>query len=200
MSSDKVNTQYLLEKLDRIDNQTARAAVIIDHMRMFGRKSEGAFENIDPRQIITNSLDLMGEQLKLAGIEVVTNLPDKCSQIVGNMIQLEQVILNLLINSRDAMSDKNIKQKITLSVFEDDLGVHIASQDTGGGFSKEILPRIFEPFYTTKAIGKGTGLGLSLSYGIISEMNGTIVADNVEDGARLIITLPAYNSGRDLPT
>jgi C4-dicarboxylate-specific signal transduction histidine kinase len=77
-----------------------------------------------------------------------------------------------------------------LRVFEDDNGVHITSEDTGGGIPDDVLPRIFEPFYTTKPMGKGTGLGLSVSYGIIRDMNGAIVADNVDGGARFTITFP----------
>jgi len=64
------------------------------------------------------------------------------------------------------------------------------SEDTGGGISNDVLPRIFERFCTTKEVGKGTGLGLSVSYGIIREMKGTIVAANTEAGVRFKITLP----------
>jgi len=99
--------------------------------------------------------------------------------------------LNLLTNARDAMAERDGKTKITLRVFEDKSGVHITSQDTGGGIPEKVLPRIFEPFYTTKEMGKGTGLGLSVSYGIIRDMNGTTIAENIEDGARFKITLPS---------
>jgi C4-dicarboxylate-specific signal transduction histidine kinase len=88
------------------------------------------------------------------------------------------------------MADSEGEKKITLRVFEDDKGVHISAEDAGGGIPADVLPRIFEPFYTTKEIGKGTGLGLSVSYGIIKDMNGTIVADNINGGARFTITLP----------
>jgi C4-dicarboxylate-specific signal transduction histidine kinase len=91
------------------------------------------------------------------------------------------------------MAESNAEAKITLRVFEDDKGVHITSEDTGGGIPDDVLPRIFEPFYTTKEMGKGTGLGLSVSYGIIHGMNGTIVAENVDGGARFTITLPRSN-------
>ncbi|MBT6275060.1 MAG: PAS domain-containing sensor histidine kinase, partial [Chromatiales bacterium] len=69
----------------------------------------------------------------------------------------------------------------------------ITSEDTGGGIPNDVLPRVFEPFYTTKEIGKGTGLGLSVSYGIIHEMNGTIVAENIDNGARFTMTFPSSN-------
>ena len=191
ISKGTADPEYLNAKLERIEEQTARAAAIIDHMMMFGRKAEEKPGQIDPRQVVTNALDLMGEQLRLAGIEIVTELPEDCSSILGHIIQMEQVIINLLTNARDAMTERDGKMKITLRVFENENGVHLTSQDTGGGIPKKVLPRIFEPFYTTKEMGKGTGLGLSVSYGIVRDMKGTIIAENIEDGARFTISIPA---------
>ncbi|MFT5397023.1 MAG: C4-dicarboxylate-specific signal transduction histidine kinase, partial [Gammaproteobacteria bacterium] len=185
--------EYLNDKLKRIEEQTARAAAIIDHMRMFGREAKEELEPVNPRAVVTNALDLMGEQLRLAGIEIVTKFSEDCPSVLGHSIQMEQVILNLLTNARDAMAKSGGEKKITLRVFEDDKGVHIAVEDAGGGIPEDVLPRIFEPFYTTKEIGKGTGLGLSVSYGIVNDMNGTIVADNINGGARFTITLPSVS-------
>jgi PAS domain S-box-containing protein len=182
--------QYLNDKLLHIEEQTARAAAIIDHMRIFGREANENPEPIDARNVVTNALDLMGEQSRLAEIEIVTELAENCPSILGHNIQLEQVILNLLTNARDAMAESEGEAKITLRVFEEDEGVHITCEDTGGGIPEDALPRIFEPFYTTKEMGKGTGLGLSVSYGIVRDMNGNIVAKNIDDGARFTITLP----------
>ena len=162
-------------------------------MRMFGRKAHEKPELIDPRRVVTNTLELMGEQLRLDGIEIVTELAQECGSTLGHAIQMEQVVLNLLTNARDAMVDSDREKKITLRVFEDAKGVQITSVDSGGGIPDDVLPRIFDPFYTTKNIGKGTGLGLSVSYGIIREMDGTIVAENIDGGARFTITLPSVS-------
>jgi C4-dicarboxylate-specific signal transduction histidine kinase len=140
--------------------------------------------------VVTNALDLMGEQLRLDGIEIVTELAEDCSSILGHTIQLEQVIMNLLTNGRDAMAESEGETKITLRVYEDGVVVHITCEDTGGGIPDDVLSRIFEPFYTTKEMGKGTGLGLSVAYGIVRDMHGTLVADNINGGARFTITLP----------
>ena len=193
ISKGTADPKYLNDKLKRIEEQTARAAAIIDHMRMFGREAKEQPASIDPRNVVTNALDLMGEQLRLADIEVVTELPENCSFIMGHTIQMEQVILNLLTNARDALAESDGESKITLRVFEGNKGVHITAEDTGGGIPADILPRIFEPFYTTKEMGKGTGLGLSVSYGIVRDMNGTIDAENIENGARFRVTLPFVN-------
>jgi C4-dicarboxylate-specific signal transduction histidine kinase len=106
---------------------------------------------------------------------------------------MEQVILNLLSNAKEAMDQRSGEAKITLRVFEDDNGVNIIFEDTGGGIPTDIVPRIFEPFFTTKEMGKGIGLGLSVSYGTVSDMNGTIVANNIDGGAQFTITLPSVS-------
>jgi signal transduction histidine kinase len=190
ISKGTADPEYLNDKLERIEEQTERAAAIIDHMRMFGRQAKEELEPVDPRKMVTNALALVGEQLRLAGIEIVTELAQDCSSVVGHPILIEQVLLNLLTNARDAMAERDGESKITLRVFEDDKGVHITSEDTGRGIPEDVMPRIFEPFYTTKEMGKGTGLGLSVSYGIIRDMNGTIGAENIDHGARFTITLP----------
>ena len=190
MSKENVAVEYLTDKLQRIEEQTARAAAIIDHMRMFGREATEEPALIDPRNVVTNALDLMGEQLRLAGIEVVTEFPEDSPCVLGHIIQMEQVVINLLTNARDAMSEKGTASTIILRIFSDPKNIHITSEDTGGGIAQNALTRIFEPFYTTKEMGKGTGLGLSVGYGIIRDMGGTITAENINDGARFTITLP----------
>jgi signal transduction histidine kinase len=193
ISKGTADPKYLSSKLQRIEEQTSRAAAIIDHMRMFGREANELSELIDPRNVVEDALGLMGEQLRLADIELVMDLPKDCSSVLGHTIQIEQVILNLLTNASDAMAENDGEAKITLRIFEDDKNVHITLLDTGGGIAKDVLPRIFEPFYTTKEMGQGTGLGLSVSYGIIRDMNGTIVAENIDNGVRFTITLPISN-------
>jgi PAS domain S-box-containing protein len=193
MSEGTADSDYLSDKLLRIEEQTARAAAIIDHMRMFGREATEPAESIDLRKVVLNALDLMGEQLRLARVEVVTLLVENCACVLGHTIQMEQVILNLLANALDAIyavDESEGGAKITLQVFEGDKVVCITVQDTGGGIASDVLGRIFEPFYTTKEIGQGTGLGLSVSYGIVRDMKGTIIAENIDDGARFTITLP----------
>jgi C4-dicarboxylate-specific signal transduction histidine kinase len=141
---------------------------------------------------------LMGEQLRLEGIEIITTFPDTCSQILGHTIQLEQVILNLLTNAMYAVRQNEKESTILLAVNEDKSNVHITVQDSGGGIPNEVLPRIFEPFFTTKEIGRGTGLGLSISYGIVTDMEGSLSVESLEGGARFCITLPKKHKDSDL--
>ena len=190
IAKDDIDPEYLNAKFNRIEEQTARAAAIIDHMRMFGREAKESAVLVDPCKVVSQALDLIGEQLRLSGIEVVTELDNRCPPILGHPIQMEQVILNLLTNARDAIAQHDGESKITIRVFEDNKGVNIIAEDTGGGIAKDALSRVFEPFFTTKEVGKGTGLGLSVSYGIVNEANGTIVAENIAGGTRFTINIP----------
>ncbi len=184
---------YLENKLQRIEEQVDRASAITDHMRMFGRIADDAITPLDPRKLMANAIDLVKQQLRLENIEVSAGCDHDCPIVLANQIQLEQVFLNLLNNARDAIvqNSKNTTRKISIkgtAAANNHLAISIS--DTGGGIPENILPKIFDPFITTKRLGKGTGLGLSISYGIVRDMNGTITAENINDGARFTITLP----------
>ena len=190
----KLTPEILESKLGRIEDQVQRASSIIDHMRIFGRATaDESPEPMYPGAAVAGALDLMGEQLRLANINVIRDFSDDNVQILGHSILLEQVVLNLLANARDQLrQDDSIENKeIRLAVRKHEGGmVQIEVSDTGGGVPEALIGRIFEPFYTTKKIGEGTGLGLSLSYGIVRDMGGTLSVRNGEHGAAFIISLP----------
>lgn len=185
IKADKIEKDYLTQKLTRIEQQTVRASIIIDHMRMFGRKSLNESSSLQLDSIVRSTMDLVREQLRLAGIEVKLEFFDS-SPVIGDRIQLEQVLLNLLTNAKHAITTNPENAKIiTIRVFEESSASCLTVQDTGPGIPETVLPRLFEPFFTTKEIGKGTGLGLSVSYGIINDMGGSITAENVSGGGAL---------------
>ena len=191
------DSKYLSDKLERISAQTERAASIIGHMRMFGRKALEANSPICPCGVIQGALDMMGEQLRLLEIDIKTDKLEDCRNIIGHQIQLEQVIINLLSNAQYAIQYRDGLNERWIRLAVETLGsdrVKIIVEDSGGGIPDNIIDRIFEPFYTTKEMGKGTGLGLSVSYGIIRDMGGSIVASNTDQGARFEITLPSVDA------
>lgn len=188
-----VDPEYLASKLNKVVSQVERASAIIDHMRIFGRKPDATPALLSPANMVSGALGLIGEQLRLSGVEVTTDVQDTQSCILGHQVQVEQVLLNLLTNARDVLESKAEGDKrITIRVAESDVGdsVRIEVQDNGGGIPDAYLGRIFEPFFTTKEIGKGTGLGLSISYGIVTDMGGTLEARNNGDGGCFTISLP----------
>jgi C4-dicarboxylate-specific signal transduction histidine kinase len=134
----------------------------------------------DINSSIINAISMISEQYKHLGIHLEIDLQENLPTVTGNIYKLEQVILNLFSNAKDALLEK--KAKLSLS---DDMTINIRSYmenhrliidvtDNGIGISNEDVKHIMLPFYTTKDAGKGTGLGLSISYQIIKDMNGTI--------------------------
>ena len=197
---------FLRGKFERISRQAGRAAAIIDHMQIFGRKVDDKPHAFDPRDAVLGALSLMSEQLRLKEIQVVTRIPEHCRKVSGHDVQFEQVVLNLLTNARDAIElcggDKDgatPERRIELEISDDPSTdtLQLRVRDTGSGIPEAVLGRIFEPFFTTKKVGNGTGLGLSISYGIVTEMGGVLEARNVDDGAEITISLPVAGADAD---
>lgn len=193
IGSGECDSAYLERKLARISAQTERASAIINHMRVFGRRSDNELRPVVLRQAVAGALNLISEQLRLDQIAVEIDHGDPELVVMGDQVRLEQVILNLIGNARDAIKSGNGEGKIHIRTryLEDENLVNITVHDTGGGIPKEVIARIFDPFFTTKDVGEGTGLGLSISFGIIEEMRGTIGVSNIDGGAKFEISLPA---------
>lgn len=195
LSNGDVQIDYLTEKLQRIDAQVQRAARVVDHMRVFGRRSEVEQQPFDPAQALEGTLSLLSEGLRGKGVEVRLTQADIPVQVKGYVDQLEQVLINLMVNARDALlsqREKNpeLRPWIAVHTDHDSRHVRIWVEDNGGGIDPRLLERIFEPFFTTKPIGVGTGLGLSVSYGIVENMGGRLSVSNGEHGARFCVELP----------
>lgn len=183
--------EHILQKIDRIKQQVARAAVITDKMRIFGRKATESNTAFDLKNAISNVIDLVVAQLKMDQIDLTQILHDDQIMTWGHQIRFEQVLLNLVSNASFSIkssgkSHKQIKIEVTLANKDT---VRVAVSDTGTGIPEEALKRIFEPFYTTKDVGVGTGLGLSVSYGIVHDMGGAMFAENTGNGAQIIVHL-----------
>ncbi|WP_019625161.1 ATP-binding protein [Thioalkalivibrio sp. ALJT] len=186
----------VLAKIDRIEGQVSRAANIIDQMRMFGRRSDRTPQWFSVREAIESALVLVGEQFGKNGIALwVETEAGGSDQVLGHRDQLEQVLMNLMVNARDAIaaSESESGHSIRVRLTGADAGGTIVLEvsDTGGGIDEGLRERVFEPFFTTKEVGKGTGLGLSISFGIIQEMGGRIEVTNQGTGACFRIELPA---------
>lgn len=192
MTRPDIDLQHLATKLETIDRQVVRAAAIIDHMRMFGRESKEVYTPIQPEELIESALGMLKEQLRLQSIDVEFEGNTSACRILGHPILFEQVLLNLLGNARDAIVAANSDQRrIRITCLRDNRQIRIHIDDSGPGIEQAAMGRLFEPFFTTKEIGKGTGLGLSVSYGIIQDFGGTLVAENrAKGGARFTISLP----------
>ena len=201
LDSGDVQIDYLTEKLQRIDAQVQRAARVVDHMRVFGRRSAIEQQPFDPAQAVEGTLSLLSEGLRGKGVEVRSVPADFAVQVNGYVDQLEQVLINLLVNARDALLSEREKHPtlrpwIALHCEHDSRHLRIWVEDNGGGIDCRLLERIFEPFFTTKPIGLGTGLGLSVSYAIVDNMGGHLSVANGEHGARFCVELPVVQITR----
>ncbi|MES0363581.1 MAG: ATP-binding protein, partial [Desulfobacteria bacterium] len=195
----KIPSDEMVTVSEQMGEQVARAVGIINHLREFGRKAEIQPEKVDINQPLNGVFTLLSQQLKLRGIKVRLNLKENLPPIMGDSNRLEQVFIDLIINSRDSMEEKqhragdaDVDSILTVRSFQEDGQVVVTITDTGLGISDEAKSRIFEPFFTTKEVGKGTGLGLSISYGIVKDYNGTIeVESEVDKGTTFKIAFPA---------
>jgi PAS domain S-box-containing protein len=186
---------YLTDKLNRIDAQVQRAARVVDHMRVFGRRSEIEQHPFNPAQAIEGTLSLLAEGMRGKGVDLRVSETGFEVLVRGHVDQLEQVLINLMVNARDALlgkreNDPAFKPWISLYAERDAQSVRLWVEDNGGGIDPRLLERIFEPFFTTKPVGVGTGLGLSVSYGIVENMGGKLSVRNSTQGARFCIELP----------
>ncbi len=159
--------------LDKITQQSFRAAEIANGLLNFSRTSTTEFRSTDLNQVVRDTLSLLEHQFKTAQIVVDLDLVDELPPIHGNPGKLQQVFLNLLLNAKDAMPGGGRLRISTL------VNGHVEAviSDSGAGIAPENLKRIYDPFFTTKNIPgdrRGTGLGLSVSYGIIQEHAGKI--------------------------
>ncbi|WP_163023762.1 PAS domain-containing sensor histidine kinase [Pseudomonas viridiflava] len=195
-----VDIEYLTEKLNRIDTQVQRAARVVDHMRVFGRRSEIEEQLFDPAQAVEGTVSMLTEGMKGKGVQLRIGEMSAPVQVRGHVDQLEQVLINLMVNARDALlsrreNDREFEPWISVEVERDENIIRLVVQDNGGGIDPRLLERIFEPFFTTKPVGVGTGLGLSVSYGIVDQMGGQLSVSNVGEGARFRVELPIFNAG-----
>ena len=183
------------EDLSKIIEQTDRMDKIIKNMRFFAKKSEFTMEELDINKPIEDAIALLSEQLKVHNIELQRRLAKDLPKIQGDSNQLQQVFLNLLSNSRDAMEilkrPEGGKITIKTSLAKDKNYIEIIVEDTGCGISKENQHNIFNPFFTTKSPSGGMGLGLSITYRIIEAHKGAISFESAEGkGTMFKILLP----------
>jgi PAS domain S-box-containing protein len=176
--------------LDKITQQSFRAAEIANGLLNFSRTSTTEFRSTDLNQVVRDTLSLLEHQFKTAQILLDLDLAEELPPIHGNPGKLQQVFLNLLLNAKDAMPGGGRLSIATL------VNSHVEAviSDSGSGIAPENLKRIYDPFFTTKNMPgdrRGTGLGLSVSYGIIQEHAGKIhVESAVGSGTTFHLEFP----------
>jgi PAS domain S-box-containing protein len=195
--------------IERIENAAGRAAALVRQLLAFSRKQVLQPKILDFNQIVLN-LDALLRRLMDEHIEMTTHVREDTGKIKADPAQIEQVIMNLVVNARDAMPNGG---QLTLETANTELDsdyadehmsvkpgryVMLAVSDTGIGMSRETVAHIFEPFYTTKESGRGTGLGLSTVYGIVKQSGGYIwVYSEPGQGSTFKVYLPRVEEAID---
>lgn len=184
------------EFLDDIINCGLRCKKIIQNLLTFSRQDEYPFAPTDLNEELERVLSLICYQINRNEIKIVQNLSPELPKINANGHQIQQVLINILLNARDALEGLEREKliEISTSVREDDGGkkwLLATVRDNGIGIEQDNLPKIFNPFYTSKGAIKGTGLGLSVSLGIAEAHDGTIEVDTfLGEGSSFSLVLP----------
>jgi len=200
VSQGKLDQSMIVESLELASGQIDRAANIVRHMRIYGHRSDGSLHPLDPADAVEGVLTIAGTQIEKEGIAIRKNYNPADYSVMADLVLVEQIILNLLLNARDAILEQRAPVEATSGESDEYIEINfereaddmiaIVVADTGPGITQANLDRLFEPFFTTKPVGKGTGLGLSLGYGMAQDMGGRLDARNGLKGAEFRLILP----------
>jgi CheY-like chemotaxis protein len=158
---------------------------------MFSRREPARQQTLDLRDLLTDRCRLLQRTLS-DDIEVVVRVPQVAMPVCADPVELDQVIMNLAVNARDAMPDGGRLVMLLEETRQDGVRmVRLSVGDTGTGMPKEVVEHAFEPFFTTKEVGRGTGLGLATVYGIVTRSGGTVtISSTPGQGSTVTVTLP----------
>lgn len=177
--------------LGLIDSESARCSGIVRDLLHFSRQSRTIRSEFQVNGLIERVLDFVRFRLDSQAIRARTDLAPDLPLITGDQSQIEQCLLNLVFNAADAMPDGGELVIRTSQARRSQSTIRVEVIDTGTGIPEEIVPFIFEPFFSTKRHDKGVGLGLSVVYGIVKEHCGTVYVKSEEGaGSRFVLTFP----------
>ena len=199
-------THQFYKFVDSIEVSAKRAAELTSQLLAFARGGKYLAKKFNLNDVISETMTIIDRTIDKA-IEIELFLSENLPLIEGDPVQMQQVVLNLCVNARDAINGqgKIIIETTDILLGENDsvlknnlksgLFVMLSVTDTGSGMDKETMTRIFEPFFTTKEIGQGTGLGLAMVYGVVKNHEGTInVYSEIGKGTTFRVYLPAQEA------
>jgi two-component system NtrC family sensor kinase len=182
--------------LDLIFKSAQRCQKIVKSLLSFARRSQPERKPVTVNKLIEDVLEIIAYPLRTSNVKVISHFSPKLPLVLADGHQIQQVVLNIINNARQAIESHEGSGRITITTNADERWVRIIIQDNGPGITPENLKRIFDPFFTTKEVGKGTGLGLSLCYGMIHEHGGNIIpSSRPGEGATFTIELPVTEDG-----
>jgi PAS domain S-box-containing protein len=201
LMQDTQTAEVSRKQLEILQQQARRAVEIVQNLMYFARPPEPGKAPIDLGELVQRTLHLHAYSLRKSNITVDFLREGSIPSVTGDAHQLMQVFLNLILNSEQAMREVGDRGTLRVRLEKRDHSVAITFQDDGPGIPPDILPDIFDPFYTTKRPGRGTGLGLSICKAIMREHNGNVeAASGPGGGAVFTVTLPLPDNSPGLTT
>jgi two-component system NtrC family sensor kinase len=179
-------------QVEKIVREATRCKEIIQGLLEFSRYMPSKMTPVNINTVLAEVISLVENHLQFQNIQLVRKLEPHLPTVLGDKSKLEQVFINLLMNSGESMQGEG---RLTVSTEKSPGGdlVCIRIEDTGPGIPEPYLSRLFDPFFTTKEVGKGVGLGLSISYGVIQKHLGQIYVERTgPEGTTFVIELPAH--------
>ncbi len=184
------NVDEFKRALEQIRSQGKRCKEITHKLLSFARKTDSKVQEVDLNELIEEIVALSMQRAKYSNVTIKTDLQENLPALHVSQAEFQQVLLNLINNSLDALERKG--GMIEVNSYTRDNSVIVEVTDNGPGIPKANLNRIFDPFFTTKPVGKGTGLGLSICYGIIKKLGGVIdVRSSIDRGTTFLVRLPS---------
>ena len=190
--TEKLDPSRLKTDLTTIGKTCRRISTIVSGLRTFARDADGdAFEQAKLKAVIDDTLALCAGRFREGGIELRVQTED--AELFCRPIQISQILINLLNNAYDAISDFQDDKWVSIEAKALDNGVLISVRDSGAGIPKEVAEKIMQPFFTTKEIGRGMGLGLSISCGLAESHRGTLKIDTSSPNTKFDLFIPHYH-------
>lgn len=197
-----------VDYLQRIEKEVNRINAIVRELLDFSRPAPSEPVAVDVNELVSESASFLARQALMAYVQVKTELENGVGVVWADADQLKQVLINLMLNARDAMEGSGTLTLATRRIVCDEAEegpdesaaerIEIAVSDAGKGISPEEINRIFDPFYTTKPPGEGTGLGLAISLRLVETFGGSIHVRSVEgEGSTFTLSFPAYEPNHD---
>lgn len=192
------SNQELTANLEEISRQTSRVADIIDHLRALIQRDDSVLKPCAINEVVNQALELVGKRLTAHGIKVVTVLGAGLPPVMGVATALEEVVINLLINSLQALDTMTTCEKrIEIRTWHSN-GIFLAVSDNGPGVNPKLGAKIFEPFVSTKTSAESLGLGLAIISNIVTMHRGTIGYEKSDaGGARFVVKFPVAEIAAD---
>ncbi len=195
LTSDFEHKDTVKKSLGVVNQSVDRCKAITHRLLGFARRTEVMDESLDLNGVIREVIEFLDNSIVYSRIKLDLQLGENLPPVVSDRVQLQQIFLNILNNAIDAIGKDGVISIITHIIAGD---VRVVIQDNGPGIEPDVLPHIFEPFYTTKETGKGTGLGLSITYGLIKKLGGDItVRSHIGQGTAFTITIPLQSQQHD---